>query len=61
MLEQDYINVQHLTRVRLAEENLRFVVVGLSLVIPPEEYRTVMRLLEKWTDALYKEIKITQT
>ncbi len=58
MSEQEYINVSDLKNILSAKNNLREIIPESSKIIKENEYRTVMLILNKWQDELFKIIKI---
>ena len=58
MTEQEYIECADLRTIRSVINNLREVIPDNNPQVPAEEYVTVMRLLSKWQDALFRSVSI---
>lgn len=55
MKERDYINVSHLTVIRMMEHSLREIIAD-EIHIPKLESEAVQTLLRKWRKSLFAEI-----
>ena len=57
MKQRDYLLAQHLTRVRIAEDVLQQIIPGNEPNVPKKEYLQVLMTLEKWREAMYRELE----
>ena len=60
MKEADYILVESLNRVRIANGVLREGAPFIKQAVPDEEYFQVMSLLSEWERALYDLIEVEE-